>query len=273
MAVALVGLTMRPGEFSYLLPILRLTAIFAAVPAIFIVLQLLPVNFVGLSHPIWDSAAEALRHPLRGSISVDTGATLLALCRYVSVVAIIFVATAVAIDRQQAGWLLTALMIATTIIAVIVIGHELGAFTSPNKNIGTDARDSIALGIVFSTATAIRTFERHETRRRHAEISTTGFTFFLLASLYLFCGVLDCNQFQRNRTFNFCHHMRACNSDNRCFDPTPWSRLMGLFRNNRDCNGCCYLNSRSSPTDSDDGFDPGLRHSRPTRVDHRAHFG
>jgi len=119
MAVALVGLTMRPGEFSYLLTILRLTAIFAAVPAICIVLQLLPVKFIGLSHPIWDSAAEALGHPVRSSVSVDTGATLLALCRYVSVVAIIFLATAVAIDRQQAGWLLTALTIATTIIAVI----------------------------------------------------------------------------------------------------------------------------------------------------------
>lgn len=185
MAVALVGLTMRPGEFSYLLTILRLTAIFAAVPAICIVLQLLPVKFIGLSHPIWDSAAEALGHPVRGSISVDTGATLLALCRYVSVVAIIFLATAVAIDRQQAGWLLTALTIATTIIAVIVIGHELGAF-SLNKNLGTDARDSIALGTVLSTATAIRTFERHETRRRRAEISTAGFTFFLLASLFSF---------------------------------------------------------------------------------------
>src|SRR5262249_37624861 len=121
-----------------------------------------------------------------GSISVDTGATLLALCRYVSVVAIIFLATAVAIDRQQAGWLLTALTVATTIIAVIVIGHELGAFTSLNKNVGTDARDSIALGTVLSTATAIRTFERHETRRRRAEISTAGFTFFLLASLFSF---------------------------------------------------------------------------------------
>ena len=185
MAVALVGLTMRPGEFSYLLTILRLTAIFAAVPAICIVLQLLPVKFIGLSHPIWDSAAEALGHPVRGSISVDTGATLLALCRYVSVVAIIFLATAVAIDRQQAGWLLTALTIVTTIIAVIVIGHELGAF-SLNKNLGTDARDSIALGTVLSTATAIRTFERHETRRRRAEISTAGFTFFLLASLFSF---------------------------------------------------------------------------------------
>ena len=185
MAVALVGLTMRPSEFSYLLTILRLTAIFAAVPAICIVLQLLPVKFIGLSHPIWDSAAEALGHPVRGTISVDTGATLLALCRYVSVVAIIFLATAVAIDRQQAGWLLTALTIVTTIIAVIVIGHELGAF-SLNKNLGTDARDSIALGAVLSTATAIRTFERHETRRRRAEISTAGFTSFLLASLFSF---------------------------------------------------------------------------------------
>ena len=185
MAVALVGLTMRPGEFSYLLTILRLTAIFAAVPALCIVLQLLPVKFIGLSHPIWDSAAEALGHPVRSSVSVDTGATLLALCRYVSVVAIIFLATAVAIDRQQAGWLLTALTIVTTIIAVIVIGHELGAF-SLNKNLGTYERDSIALGTVLSTATAIRTFERHETRRRRAEISTAGFTFFLLASLFSF---------------------------------------------------------------------------------------
>src|SRR6516164_7088198 len=99
------------------------------------------------------------------------------------------------------------------------------------------------------------------------------FYVFLAGKSFLFCDVLDCNQFQRKRTFNFRYYMRACNSDNRCFDPTPWSRLMGLFRNTRNCNGCCYLNSRGSPTDSDDGFDPSLRHSWPTRVDHRAHFG
>ena len=70
MAVALVGLTMRPGEFSYLLTILRLTAIFAAVPAICIVLQLLPVKFIivyGIDHDKWRLVCGPIRVNVDGN--------------------------------------------------------------------------------------------------------------------------------------------------------------------------------------------------------------
>jgi hypothetical protein len=45
-------------------------------------IQVLPLNIVGLAHPIWGSAVAVLGRPIAGSISIDTGATLFSLGRY-----------------------------------------------------------------------------------------------------------------------------------------------------------------------------------------------
>ena len=110
--VAIVGFRIRPGEAGFLSSVIRPIAIVAAFPALWMLIQVLPLGTIGLAHPIWESAAAALGRPLAGSISIDPGATLISLVRYLSMAAIAFVASAVAVDRRRAEWILFALTIA-----------------------------------------------------------------------------------------------------------------------------------------------------------------
>ena len=67
---------------------------------------------------------------MAGSISIDPGATLISFVRYLSAVAIAFVAAAVAIDRRRAEWIFFALTVAMTLIALMSLAFSLGLFTS-----------------------------------------------------------------------------------------------------------------------------------------------
>ena len=163
-SVAIVALRIRPGEAGFLSTVIRPIAIIAAIPAFWMLFQVLPLKTVGLDNPIWESAAAALGRPLAGSISIDPGATLISLARYLSAVAIAFVAAAVAIDRRRAEWVLFALTAATTIIALMVLATGLGNFTFLSNSVGSPASvattDSAALGIILAAATALHTIER-----------------------------------------------------------------------------------------------------------------
>src|SRR5262245_39493660 len=103
-SVAVVGLRMRPGEAGFLSKVIRPVALMAVLPAVWMLIQAMPLPSSGLAHPIWKTAASALGIPLAGSISIDPGATLLAFAQYLSATAIAFVAAAVAIDRRRAEW-------------------------------------------------------------------------------------------------------------------------------------------------------------------------
>src|SRR5450631_1976015 len=128
-SLAIVALRIRPGEAGFLSTVIRPMAIIAAIPALWMLVQVLPLKTVGLANPIWESAAAALGRPLAGSISIDPGATLISLARYLSAAAIAFVAAAVAIDRRRAEWVLFALTAATTLIALMVLAAGFGGFT------------------------------------------------------------------------------------------------------------------------------------------------
>ena len=92
--------TMRPGETEFLVSIIRTLIMVAAVPALWVLLQVLPLGV--LAHPIWSSAGQALGHPVRGAISVDPGASVIALGQYLSMCVVVFLTAAVAIDRRRA---------------------------------------------------------------------------------------------------------------------------------------------------------------------------
>src|ERR1035437_3017171 len=94
LSVAIVALRIRAGEAGFLATVIRLVAIVAVVPAVWMLIQVLPLKTIGLAHPIWESAAAALGRPLAGSISIDPGDTLVSLARYLSAAAIAFVAAA-----------------------------------------------------------------------------------------------------------------------------------------------------------------------------------
>jgi hypothetical protein len=138
-------------------------------------IQVAPLNVTGLAHPIWESAATALGRPIAGSITIDTGATLISLGRYLTTAAIFFLATAVAVDRLQAERVLSTLIAAMTLIALMVIYVTLGGFSffsnGPTVEASAAATTSVAIGAILAVASLVWSFERFETRRANRELS------------------------------------------------------------------------------------------------------
>src|SRR5258707_6707727 len=125
--IAVIGRAMRPGETEFLISSVRPIAAIAAVPAVWMLIQILPLP--PLAHPIWASAEAAIGHPIAGSISVDTGASVMALSRYILVGAITLLSAAVALDRQRAEWILFSLTAATALISLTMMLHDLFGHT------------------------------------------------------------------------------------------------------------------------------------------------
>jgi hypothetical protein len=176
-AVVLIAGGVRPGEGAHLARVFRPVAVVAVLPALWMVIQILPLPISGLLHPIWVSAREAL-HGSWGSISIDTGATLLALTRYLTFVGIAVATAAVAIDRERAERLLLVAAAVATLVAVLLALHGLGAlffFGSFDDAAAASALEGIAaLGVLATSAAAVRAFERHETRHAPTSPSLVG---------------------------------------------------------------------------------------------------
>lgn len=160
--VAIIALRIRAGEAGFLATVIRPVVIVAIVPAIWMLIQLLPLKSIGLAHPIWESTAAALGRPLAGSISIDPGDTLVSLARYFSVAAIAFVAAAVAVDRWRAEWILIALTAAATLIALMVLVSGFAGFTflSAGSPAAQAATDSAGLGVILTATAVFHMFER-----------------------------------------------------------------------------------------------------------------
>ncbi len=128
-ALTIIGLSLRPGEGAHFAMLVRPLAILALLPAIFMLFQAIPLPVaLRLDNPIWQSVEDALGRPLVGSVSIDIGATLLSLCRYLAWLALGLVASAVAIDRQRAEWILIATSVTTVVIAALSIFNQTGLF-------------------------------------------------------------------------------------------------------------------------------------------------
>lgn len=168
-ALALVAFSIRPGEARHWVKTIRWAAALGALPALWLIIQLLPLPIGAVSGSLWQSAASALGKPLWSSISVDIGLTLLALFRYVSIIAIGFIAAAVSIDRQQAEKLLFVLGFATVGISLIFVLLHLAGFLAGDGQGSISLRAAAAAGSVYGvvlfTAIAILIVERHLTRR------------------------------------------------------------------------------------------------------------
>lgn len=171
--IAIMGRTMRPGETAFLLTVIRPLAAIAALPALWMLIQVLPLR--PLAHPIWGSAEMALGRPLASSISVDIGATVMALGQYLTLAAIGLVSAAVAVDRQRAEWILFALTGASAVMALILATHDLFRLTFLDPDAAAFERaqliNCVALGTIIAAAAGIRTLERLETRKTSPERS------------------------------------------------------------------------------------------------------
>ncbi|SDR54522.1 hypothetical protein SAMN05444161_5738 [Rhizobiales bacterium GAS191] len=173
-AIAAVARASSGSESERLWRIARPFVRCLAIPAIWMAIQAVPMPFRGLSHSIWSSAEAALGKALTGSISVDPGATLIALARYLSVTATIFAAAAVTIDRRRAEWVLFSLAGATTAMAAILVVQQLASMSLAGEGQGAGTRTALAggssLGVILGLATTIRALERHETRRGKSDM-------------------------------------------------------------------------------------------------------
>jgi hypothetical protein len=185
--------TMRPGETSFFLSTTRTVAYVAVIPAIWMLIQVIPLGV--LINPVWNSAATAMGRPLSGAISIDIGAGVIALGQYITLIAISLLSAAVAIDRQRAEWTLFSLMAATTVVALGVIVSQLfdpkRASDWGTSLPHTQALDCAALGVIFAGAIALRTLERYETRRasRDRSVPLLMVSFACSAMALLICAV------------------------------------------------------------------------------------
>jgi hypothetical protein len=156
---------LRPGEAAFFLSIARPVLFVIAVPAAWMLIQALPLGV--LAHPIWTSASEAIGHRIFGSISIDIGASVMALGQYLTLVAIAVWSGAVAVDRHRAEWILFSLLVATALVALMAVVIQIVDVTTPGfaaAAVRTQSVDCAAIGIIIAGATGIRTLERYETR-------------------------------------------------------------------------------------------------------------
>ena len=86
-ALALVGTSIRPREAGHLANVVRPVSAIVAIPAIWLIVQLIPLPISIWAHPIWQAAETALGTPIASGITIDPGATLVAICRYFSAIA------------------------------------------------------------------------------------------------------------------------------------------------------------------------------------------
>lgn len=180
--IAIVSLRIRPGEARFFWDVIRPVAAVSAVPAIWMLLQLLPVQKIGLENSVWKSAAAALGRSLTGSITIDPGATVISFIRYLLTVSVLFITAAVAVERRRAQSLLFALLIATASIAgislVITNSHSTFLTEKYSPQMGAIAADAGTLGIIFGLAAAFYIWNTG--LRQHNETTLSASTWTIL---------------------------------------------------------------------------------------------
>ena len=169
--LAAAAVTSTKSDLNHLKQNIGSPVIICMIPAFWMGLQTMPLQSIGLYHPIWVSAATALGYPLQSTMTIDIGATLVALSCYVLMITLALLAAVIALDRNRAEKILFALLVASSLASLSLIVHDLSGLTfldvsAPHT---AESRSSVenlaALGVIISTAAIIRAFERSETRR------------------------------------------------------------------------------------------------------------
>ena len=138
----------------------------AAVPAIWMVIQILPIPFPGMSHSIWINANEALDKYSWGHISVDIGMTVEALAFYLASVSLIVVAVFATRDRMRAELTLSALTAVSTLTTIALLISKLGLISGLVASEVNEILGAISsLGIILLLTMGVCAIERYESRR------------------------------------------------------------------------------------------------------------
>jgi hypothetical protein len=178
-----VATGIRPGETKFLLSSVRRGLVVAAIPALWMVIQLLPIGF--LANPVWVSAEAALGSSRHGSITIDVGATVMALGFYLSLIAISLFSAAIAVDRYRAASILPALNGATVLTAVLLMLRQFFvSFGEMPSDQGAETACA-SIGVVVAVAGLIKTIERERPSRWHVAILAGYTAAFVISALAL----------------------------------------------------------------------------------------
>ena len=165
-ATALVARKSPPEQTEPLLGLFRLVLAVGAILALWMIVQLLPLGYIGVANPIWQSTQQALGFAIAGSIGIDTGAGLVGLIQYIAVLAILLVSMAATRDRSRADGVLFALMLAASIICLPVaeLLSRLDILWAASLDVGV-VRNAGILGVLLAITATIRAFERWQSSR------------------------------------------------------------------------------------------------------------
>lgn len=164
LVMAAAGVAARAADVQFAARLTRRLGLVAAVPAIWMVIQLLPMPVAALSHTIWTNSNEALDQTTWGHISADLGKTLESLAFYLANIALALAALLVARDHQRAARLFLVLGAVTFLTVLALLADRtfhLFALASEYPPEGLGAAS--ALGLVLSLAMGALGFERPAT--------------------------------------------------------------------------------------------------------------
>ncbi|RXG91934.1 hypothetical protein [Bradyrhizobium zhanjiangense] len=188
LAVGLFSTSSTLASFANLLRPLFILAL--AAPALWIALQVVPIPFRGLGNQIWATASAALHQPLADRFSVDVRETILALSHYNLVLAVALVTAVVSLDKQRAAQVLYVLVSITAVICIFSIwrnNNPSGSWLAEQVWTGSTAA---ALGVLLSTAMAIRAVDQLRRPRRSPRSPTGPLAILSCAILSLIVSVV-----------------------------------------------------------------------------------
>lgn len=142
-------------------------------PCLWMLFQAAPLPGDWLTNAVWSSASSALGLPITGSITVDTGATLLAFAQYWAALSMAGVVIVLAFDRRAAELTLYFLTFIAVAAAAVRIVDSLGYLDLvQHRETGRYFPGTLilsAVGIILASATEIRLRERLRSRRIEQE--------------------------------------------------------------------------------------------------------
>jgi hypothetical protein len=123
--LAIAGVAVRAVDVQFVAQVTRRIGLAAAIPVVWMTIQLLPMPIPDLSHTIWINGNEALDRQTWGHISVDLGKTLEALAFYLGNIALILASILVARDHRRASRLFILLGAITILTVVMLLGGQI----------------------------------------------------------------------------------------------------------------------------------------------------
>ena len=154
----------------------------------------MPIQTPGLAHSVWTSATAALGLPLVQTISIDPGATIIVLVRYLSIIAIGLIAAAVSIDRWRAQWILFVLVVAATVTALMTLAPKSGLFPfiasgKAGEQSGFISTAVAGLGVILSLAAALHTISQRRSRSEHTKSNPNWPIFAACSIAFALCSL------------------------------------------------------------------------------------